>query len=727
MLNESKSIENLPLEDLEFVDAACDSVSQSWKQGEPSRIEELLAGASDSLRKVLLTELVRTEVELRIASGQPPTAAEYMERFPQWKNELQTCVELALTVPLIGIDKNCMQAISHRFEVLGLLGRGGMGVVVRARDLKLDREVAVKLLAPELTRDPLAKQRFLREARLAAAVRHDNIVTIYSADEINSVAMIEMELVEGESLAKKIQREGPFSIEDIIEISIQIASGLEAAHGRGMIHRDIKPANILLEDSNRRHATRVKITDFGLARATSDVSLTRTGIVIGTPEYISPEQAEALPLDHRTDLFSLGCVMYSLCTGKTAFQAESIISILRLIADREPTPIRQINTNVPTWLINVIEKLMAKKPIDRFQSASELVEALRNKGLRNTSSVSANRSLQWTLIPVGILAIACLLFTLSYFQKEQVEKKQVDGSVIESSKDATNDERSSANPHPLVSDDYEWSEPINLGPEINTLNNEENACLSADGFRLIFNRINSEGYELFESNRDNENAMFGPAESIQADFNRNDADSSFLSYDGLSIYFALAQPNDSRDRDLWVSKRSSLVEPWGPALNLGPSINTSNYEQTPWVSRDELTLIFSRARNGDFRLHQAKRSNVNEDFGEAIELANVNAGDCSSFPRITQDGLLLLFVHCARGSNQVGLWTATRRSVNDDFGAPTPLGPIVNGGRVTSGPSLSSDERTIIYSTRSNEPGDDNFDLWSVTRVPKSKQGISME
>ncbi len=719
ILNESRTLENLPLEELELVDAACDSVNQSWLKGEPTRIEEIVLGAPESLRRVMLMELVRTEVELRLASGEQPDPAEYTNRFPQWNNELKTCIDQSLTVPLMGMDPNCMKAIGSRFEVLGLLGRGGMGVVVRARDLKLDREVAVKLLAPELTRDRLAKQRFLREARLAASVRHDNIVTIYSADEINAVALIEMELVEGESLAKRIQRLGALATAEVVDISIQIARGLGAAHAREMIHRDIKPANILIEDLGRNQSMRVKITDFGLARVSSDASITRTGIVIGTPQFISPEQADALPLDHRTDLFSLGSVMYSMCTGQTAFQAASVISILRLVADRDPTPIQQLNPQAPAWLVKIIEKLMAKKPADRFQSAGELIEALTNKGFKEPGVNAAKPRLHpgWA-ITAGAILVCGLLVLPSLFRKK-ADNNHTDGNDRPLTRQSLGEEHSTARQHPLLSDDYVWETPVNLGPGINSLDNEENACLSSDGLNMIFNRIASDGLALYESRRINVNEKFGTALPLQTEFNQQSADGPFLSFDGLALYFGLVHSNDSRNRDLWVSKRNSLKDSWGPAVSLGPNVNTTGYEQSPWVSRNGLTLIFSRSISGKFKLFEATRAHEDEDFGEAQELANVNEGDCSSFPRLTDDGRLLLFVHSAKESQKVGLWVAMRDSVKGVFGYPTELGPVVNAPQVTSGPSLSSDERTIYYSKRRSADSAYDFDLWSVTRVRK--------
>src|SRR5262245_1966977 len=195
------------------------------------------------------------------------------------------------------------------YTVTGIIGRGGMGVVLKARDAKLNRVVAVKVLAPELASNPTARQRFVREAQAAAAVVHPHVVTIHAVDE-ERLPYLVMEYIDGQSLQAKIDRDGHLQLKEILRIGQQIAAGLAAAHAQGVMHRDVKPANILLENG----VERVRITDFVLARTVDDVEITQTGEVPGTPQYMSPEQAQGLPMDARSDLFSLGCVLYAMCT-----------------------------------------------------------------------------------------------------------------------------------------------------------------------------------------------------------------------------------------------------------------------------------------------------------------------------------------------------------------------------------------------------------------------------
>jgi len=258
------------------------------------------------------------------------------------------------------------------YEVVGVVGSGGMGVVLKAFDKALDRYVAIKTLSPTLATSGSARKRFSREARAAAAVVHDNVSEIYGVAEANGLPYLVMPYVRGTSLQRRVDDSGPLTPAEVLRIGMQTAAGLAAAHAQGLVHRDIKPANILLSEG----VERVQITDFGLARAADDASLTRTGVIAGTPQYMSPEQARGEAVDHRSDLFSLGSVTYAMCTGRPPFRAETSYGILRRITDSEPRPIREINPEIPTWLCAVIQKLHAKSPDERYQSAGEVAELL---------------------------------------------------------------------------------------------------------------------------------------------------------------------------------------------------------------------------------------------------------------------------------------------------------------------------------------------------------------
>ncbi len=258
------------------------------------------------------------------------------------------------------------------YEVTGVIGSGGMGVVLKAHDQSLDRVVAVKVMAPHLAASGSARTRFAREAKAAAAVLHPNVIAIHGVSSDESLPYLVMPYVRGASLQKRIDTEGPLPTLDILRIGAQVAAGLAAAHEQGLVHRDIKPANILLEQG----VERVTITDFGLARAVDDASMTRSGVIAGTPQYMSPEQARGEVIDGRSDLFSLGSSMYAMCTGHSPFRAETSFGVLHRITHDSPRPIREINPNIPDWLENTVMKLLAKSRNDRFDTAEEVAELL---------------------------------------------------------------------------------------------------------------------------------------------------------------------------------------------------------------------------------------------------------------------------------------------------------------------------------------------------------------
>jgi serine/threonine-protein kinase len=259
-----------------------------------------------------------------------------------------------------------------RYEVTEVVGRGGSGLVLKALDPALNRVVAVKVLAPQWAGSAAARRRFAREARAAAAVRHENVVAVHGVDEVNGLPYLVMEYVHGVSLQQHVDRAGPPDLKEVLRIGIQAANGLAAAHAQGLVHRDVKPANILLENG----VARVKLTDFGLARAIDDASLTQSGVIAGTPLYMAPEQASGAAVDHRADLFSLGSVLYLLCTGRPAFRAPNTLAVLKRVCEEAPRPVRQINPDVPAWLEEIIARLHAKDPADRFQSAEALSRLL---------------------------------------------------------------------------------------------------------------------------------------------------------------------------------------------------------------------------------------------------------------------------------------------------------------------------------------------------------------
>ena len=271
--------------------------------------------------------------------------------------------------------------ISH-YKILSKLGEGGMGVVYKAEDSKLDRTVALKFLPAHLLGDEEVRKRFEREAKASAALDHSNVCTVYEIDEAEGKTFIAMALVEGESLDKKIER-GPLKINEALDIAQQVAKGLEAAHKRGIVHRDIKPENIMVGEHGH-----VTIMDFGLAQLTWASRLTRDDQTMGTTAYMSPEQTEGSGTDRRTDIWSLGVVLYEMITGQQPFKGDYDQAVMYSILHEEPEPITGLRTGVPMQLEAHVGKALAKSPEDRYQTASDLIIDLRTVADRMRSGRS---------------------------------------------------------------------------------------------------------------------------------------------------------------------------------------------------------------------------------------------------------------------------------------------------------------------------------------------------
>ena len=259
------------------------------------------------------------------------------------------------------------------YEVKGILGRGGMGIVLKAFDPALNRNVAVKVLSASLATTGAARTEIPAEARAAAAVAHEHVVGVFAVAEARGLPFLVMEYVSGRSLQDRLDRDGPLSVTEVLRIGMQTSAGLAAAHAQGLVHRDVKPANILLENS----VERVRLTDFGLARAAADASMSHSGIVAGTPYFMARRAARGDLTDHRADLFSLGSTLYAMCAGHPPFRAETPLAVLRRVCDESPRPLREINPQVPFWLEALVARLMAKDPRDRYQTADEAGDLLR--------------------------------------------------------------------------------------------------------------------------------------------------------------------------------------------------------------------------------------------------------------------------------------------------------------------------------------------------------------
>jgi serine/threonine protein kinase len=405
---------------------------QRWQRGETIPVETYLRERPELVEDAsAVLDLIYHELLLRERRGEKPTLEEYERRFPAHAEKLR--LQIALDSALLAdtrLDLGDERAGAHRaypflapaeepdeigrlgsYRVLSVLGQGGMGLVFHAEDLHLKRPVALKVMQPRLAADKEAWQRFLREAQAAAAVRDDHIVTIYHIG-LERVPFLAMALLQGETLEQRQQR-GPLTVAEVLRIGRDVAEGLAAAHKRGLIHRDIKPANLWLEADSGR----VKILDFGLARveAAADAThLTMQGEILGTPGYIAPEQVRGLPPEARSDLFSLGCVLYQMSTGVLPFDGATPVAKLEALATRPPRPPLELNAALPPALAGLILRLLAKPLAQRPNSAAAVAQELAalEGALSTTPSLASARGLRRVarvLALLGLLGLGTVL------------------------------------------------------------------------------------------------------------------------------------------------------------------------------------------------------------------------------------------------------------------------------------------------------------------------------
>ena len=315
--------------------------------------------------------------------------------------------------------------LGGRYEILQTIGEGGMGAVYKAEDRELGRAVALKVIRPELASNPDILQRFKQEILLASKVTDRNIIRVYDLGDAEGVKFITMEFVEGEDLRHLLQSQGKLPAAEAVDIMEQVVSGLRAAHRVGIIHRDLKPGNIM-----RATDGRVLVMDFGLARSMQGDGMTQTGMMLGTMEYMSPEQAQAKDLDARSDIFTVGLILYELLTSIMPYQAESAIASLLKRTQQRAIPVSDIDKNVPGALSNIVSKCLERDPALRYPSADDLLNDLWAwQGKSGTTRVSASSTQLWMnrlrevpglrIAPVALLLVGMVAATAWYFSKKQ--------------------------------------------------------------------------------------------------------------------------------------------------------------------------------------------------------------------------------------------------------------------------------------------------------------------
>jgi eukaryotic-like serine/threonine-protein kinase len=311
------------------------------------------------------------------------------------------------------------QKVAH-YDIIAELGEGGMGIVYKARDTKLDRTVALKFLPPQMGFDESEKKRFLYEAQAASTLDHSNICTIHSIEEtVDGQIFIVMAYYEGMSLKEKIGR-GPVSVSDTVEFLIQIGEGLQKAHEKDVVHRDLKPANIFITNDGQ-----IKIIDFGLAKAAERSLLTKSGTTLGTVPYMSPEQAQGATVDHRTDIWSFGVMMYEMITGKRPFRSDYETALVYLIINEDPEPIQKIVPDISSDLVHIVNRTLEKDPDSRYASVAEMLIDLKKyrDKLQSKDALHIQPSLRSLLkpriaLPVIVLILGLVIAAVWYFNRQ---------------------------------------------------------------------------------------------------------------------------------------------------------------------------------------------------------------------------------------------------------------------------------------------------------------------
>lgn len=731
-------LEQLTLDELLVLDGACERLRSSQLSGADLPLESFLPSGTDNSRSSMLLELVRTEIEVRLSQGETPTAKEYLSRYPEFADRIPQILQEHLedqsrlsSQSSLPADPEAFigQRLGH-YEILEIIGRGGMGLVLRARDTKLNRDVAIKLPSPQILGDCRTLENFVREAQIAAAVRHENIVTIHSVEEADGLPFLVMERIEGVSLENYVRTRESLSISEVISIGDQIASGLAAAHAGGLVHRDIKPSNILLETLRSRaaHANpsssvsswRIKLTDFGLAKFASEPIVDQRSLeyVTGTPQYMSPEQAAGQLTDARSDLFSLGGVLYFLCCGQPPFSGDSAQAILKQVRDCVPVQLRQRVPALPPSLVELIEQLMSRAPADRPTNAQAVCQVLHDltASLPMTTLATDPMTRWWPnqlrlQLPLGLGLATVIVLTMIFLNSPSATRTvpKRDGSAT------------TERPNQL-----QWSAPQRV-EFVDGISDGSNPSLTGDGLRLFFISATREPGYLLEAIRTSIDQPFSiptavdlpppVGAAVDATWSMGTPN---ISADGLTLLFYTGRPDGYGGSDLYESHRETLTSPWQPMENLGPGVNTHEMEYAPCLSRDGLTLYWFRTTDIDNAdLWVASRQSRDEKFTDPRMLTElVNSSTNEQHSCLSSDGLQLIF---DRGTPEPRLWIARRGSTSAAFETIDrfPLGPSWNDINAYA-PTLALDNRLFMFTSNrvAGRQGFETGELWQSSSLP---------
>lgn len=638
-----------------------------------------------------------------------------------------------------------------KYKLLDCLGRGGMGAVFRAEQPRLNRIVAVKVMATNVLNDAIAVDRFLREIRAVASLSHPNIVSAYDADQVGNTYLLVMEHVDGVDLEAWLTQHGQVPIAWAAEVVRQVALGLEHAHKDGIVHRDIKPRNILIarpmsgSPNDSMNRPQAKLLDLGLAKFASETheegGLTRTGQIMGTPDFIAPEQAQSTKdADIRADIFGLGCVFFRMLTGQLPFTGSNVMEKLMARTATDAPHVSDLRPEVSPQLDAIVAKMLARDPASRYQTPGELAHELVNHALGTIAEPDETIMLEPVARRKTGRVEAKADPTLNQFLNQMDNRESGDIDETPQARLASETPRTSPKPSAnrqqvgiqvalavagmLFLGLIWWGVSRDKGlivdsPPPKTLSQgpptEPAPSLSSDS--------------IFEWNPDwirlPNGWQIGPAERLGPNYSLiGDDQPVFLSADELSLLVTSTRSGGQGRSDLWEWTRPRIDSDFANPVNLGPGVNSPDDELEAQISADGLTIIFRSNRpggSGSWDLWMSQRAATDQQFENAVNLGNgINNKSTESSPVLSQDGLTLIFHSAQSGKNRDDLWMSQRADRDAPWGKRINLGPKVNSPSRENRPTLDADALTLVFS--SNRPGGQGeSDIWICTRPSKDQ------
>jgi serine/threonine protein kinase len=583
-----------------------------------------------------------------------------LDPFPPLPLDVPTPAELAGAIPDLDIHS--------------LVGRGSMGIVYRARQPDLERDVALKMLAPLRAADPGLAERFLREAQALARLNHPNIVAVYGCGRAAGSVYLVMEFVDGETLRDRL-RAGPLAPAEALRLVPLLCDALQYAHDHGIVHRDIKPENILLG----RDGT-LKIADFGLAKLEAQGhDLTGTGERMGTARYMAPEQwRNTAAVDHRADIYSLGVLLYEMLTGDVPMPLYTPPSAK---AGTDPR------------LDGVVARSLKEQPDDRYQQAGHV-----KTDVVRIARAPARRAWPWLLAGVAAAVVA----TVAFWPKPNA----VPSTTVPPT-DAS----------PFLDANWEWTAPVNLGATINTDRDDLTPFVTADGLTLYFGSARPDGVgdvDLWESHRPTADAPWGEPKNLGNAINSTSLDSSpSLSDDGLALAFVSHREGRYL---IYLSDRATPDAPWSEARPIGEAVRSPATDYRPWLAADGLSLTFISNRHQRDGVWRTTRPSRAADFGAPTQIGRSFDTLRIGGPAFSRDGDL---VFLNRSNQRVPgdlMWLGRVVDPAEPFDRIVSFGPRVNSRFIDVDPVPLPDGKTVYFQSN-RDAGHGGMDLWMTTRV----------